>query len=423
MARNFPSWIDAYVKYAGVTEAPRRMAFWAGVSAVAGALRRHVWIDMKRFQWTPNFYIIFVAPPGIVAKSTSADIAMDLLKQVPGIKFGPDTVTWPALVTAFANAQESFMMDETWYPMSPLTLVSSEMGSLINPMDRQMVDLYITLWDGRKGYEKVTKMSGNDTISAPWINMLACTTPQWLADNMPAATIGGGFTSRCIFLYADSKERYIPFVDEMVDDNDEDTRDKLIQDLEHISVNLVGPYNITKEARDWYRPVYEEFWKNVHLRMDDSMMEGYAARKQTHLFKTALILSAAQRDEKVITLDDLQLASLMLDDVESTMGKVFSRIGKSDDSLAAEKFIQHVKKNGELSYEQAYRMVHAYFPDFRNFEGMVSGAVKSGYLILIQKSTGLFLRAKEETPSQPPTPLSREEAYQNELLERQMAGR
>ena len=105
------------------------------------------------------------------------------------------------------------------------------------------------------------------------------------------------------------------------------------------------------------------------------------------------------------------------------MGKVFSRIGKSDDSLAAEKFIQHVKKNGELSYEQAYRMVHAYFPDFRNFEGMVSGAVKSGYLILIQKSTGLFLRAKEETPSQPPTPLSREEAYQNELLERQMAGR
>ena len=166
----------------------------------------------------------------------------------------------------------------------------------------------------------------------------------------------------------------------MVDDNDEDTRDKLIQDLEHISVNLVGPYNITKEARDWYRPVYEEFWKNVHLRMDDSMMEGYAARKQTHLFKTALILSAAQRDEKVITLDDLQLASLMLDDVESTMGKVFSRIGKSDDSLAAEKFIQHVKKNGELSYEQAYRMVHAYFPDFRNFEGMVSGAVKSDYL-------------------------------------------
>lgn len=423
MTRNFSSWIDAYVKYAGVTEAPRRMAFWAGVSAVAGALRRHVWIDMKRFQWTPNFYIIFVAPPGIVAKSTSADIAMDLLKQVPGIKFGPDTVTWPALVTAFSNAQESFLMDETWYPMSPLTLVSSEMGSLINPMDRQMIDLYITLWDGRKGYEKVTKMSGNDTISAPWINMLACTTPQWLADNMPAATIGGGFTSRCIFLYSDAKERYIPFVDEMVDDNDEDTRLKLIQDLEHISVNLIGPYNITKEARDWYRPVYEEFWKNAHLRMDDSMMEGYAARKQTHLFKTALILSAAQRDEKVITLDDLQLASLMLDDVESTMSKVFSRIGRSDDSLAAEKFIQHVKKSGEISYEQAYRMVHAYFPDFRNFEGMVSGAVKSGYLILIQKSTGLFLRAKDDTPKPPPEKLSREEAYQNELLERQLAGR
>jgi hypothetical protein len=161
---------------------------------------------------------------------------MDLLKQVPGIKFGPDVVTWPALVSAFAASSESFIYEDEWHTMSPLTLVASEMGSLINPQDREMVNLYITLWDGRKTFEKVTKMSGNDTVEAPWINMLACTTPHWIADNMPAATIGGGFTSRCIFVYADTKERFIPFVDEMSDTADKHTRERLIKDLKKLRI-------------------------------------------------------------------------------------------------------------------------------------------------------------------------------------------
>ena len=55
--RNFPDWLSAYVKYAGVTEAPRRMHFWCGVSALAGVLRRRVWLDLKRYKIYPNFYV------------------------------------------------------------------------------------------------------------------------------------------------------------------------------------------------------------------------------------------------------------------------------------------------------------------------------------------------------------------------------
>ena len=106
MARNFRDWLEAFCDYAQYGEAPRRMYFWVGVSAVAGALRRKVWIDQAYFRWHPNFYIILVAPPGIVSKSTTASIAMRLLRRVPRIKFGPDVVTWQALVGAFAEATE-----------------------------------------------------------------------------------------------------------------------------------------------------------------------------------------------------------------------------------------------------------------------------------------------------------------------------
>lgn len=398
MARNFPDWLTAYVNYASVTEAPKRMHFWSGVGAVAGVLRRRVWIDMKRFQWTPSFYIIYVGPPGIVAKSTTIDIAADLLRQVPGVKFGPNAITWQALVTAFAGASESFEYNSEWHPMSPLTLVASELGSLLNLQDKDMVNLLIELWDGKKKYEKITKMSGNDTIEAPWINLQAGTTPHWIADNMPQAMIGGGLSSRCIFVYGDTKAKYVAYVDEVVSQDDAQLRLQLIQDLEQIAM-LCGPFVIDKRARAWGRDWYERFWKDAASRMDDQMLEGYAARKQTHLHKTAMILSASRSSSLVITEEDLQLANAMLLDIENDMHFVFSRIGRTEDSMQAERFIDFVRRKGSIPYADAYKMIHIYFPDFRDFEGILSGAIQSGQLRIVATVAGMVLEAVTVDPN------------------------
>jgi hypothetical protein len=391
VSRNYDDLFPAFLEYASVVESPRLMHFWAFVGAVAGCLRRKVWIDMKRFCWTPNFFIIFVAPPGIVSKSTTADISMDLLRQVPGIKFGPDVVTWPALVSAFAAAGESFQFGEDWHPMSPITLVASELGNLINPQDRDMVNLYINLWDGRKALEKVTKMSGNDTVEAPWINMLGCTTPHWIADNMPPAVVGGGFTSRCVFVYADKKEKLVAYVDEMARPDDAALRSSIIHDLEHIAVNLCGPYTLTAEARAWGREWYERLWAARSGGLDDDRLDGYVARKQTHMHKLAMVMAAAKRDELVIEAEDLQLADLMLVSTEKDLDKVFSRIGRSEDSLQTERFIAYVKKKGTCDYSEAYQNIHTYFSDFRDFEGILTGAIRAGLITMFQGGNGAVM--------------------------------
>ncbi|HKU52713.1 MAG TPA: hypothetical protein VJQ25_09630, partial [Nitrospira sp.] len=122
------------------------MYFWVGASTVAGALRRRVWIDQSYFRWYANMYVVLVAPPGIVSKSTTAGLGMRLLRQVPGIRFGPDVVTWQALVTAFAEAGEAFEFGGEYLTMSPITIESSEFGNLLNPSDKDMVDLLVSLW-------------------------------------------------------------------------------------------------------------------------------------------------------------------------------------------------------------------------------------------------------------------------------------
>lgn len=333
---------------------------------------------MKRFRWHPSFYIVFVAPPGIVSKTTTMDLGMDLVKQVPGVKFGPDVVTWQALVTAFAAAQEDFQHGEDWVPMSPLTLASGEFGNLLNPQDRDMVNLFITLWDGRSSFEKVTKGSGTDIVSAPWINMVACTTPHWIADNMPAATVGGGFTSRCVFVYADKKENFVALPDEHSRPDHTEFAGRLAADLEHISVNLVGGYTIPEDARVWIRAWYEKLWTAEAPARSDEQLNGYLARKQTHMMKLALILAVSRGDEQVITLVDFMLADKMLEATEPNLDKVFSRIGRTEESLQAERFVAYVKRSGAVPYQTAYRFVYTHFPDLRDFEGMLEGSIRSG---------------------------------------------
>jgi hypothetical protein len=383
MARNHKDWINAYIEYASFSEAPKRMHFWTGVSTIAGALRRRVWLDMAYFKWCANFYIVIVAPPGIVSKSTTVAIGIDLLRKVPGINFGPQVVTWPALVTAFAQANESFQWGDEYHSQCALTLESSEFGNLVNPQDREMIDLLVTLWDSKQGgFKKMTKGSGSDEIENPWINLIACTTPAWIAGNFPEYIIGGGFTSRCLFVYTEEKEKYIAYPNLHVPKDLEKQKLALIQDLEHIAVNLVGNYSLTPEAIEWGTQWYEYHYKNKPEGLGDDRFGGYIARKQTHIHKLAIVLAASQRDELTITADDLALANTMVTDLEKDMPMVFSKIGRTEESIQAERFIKFIQQHGEVPYAIAYKYIHTHFPSAKDFDNILAGAIKAGYIEL-----------------------------------------
>jgi hypothetical protein len=386
MARINDDWIQGFLDYSAYGEAPKHMYFWSGVAAIAGALRRKVWIDQSYFRWYANFYICLVAPPGIVSKSTTAGTALGLLRQVPGIKFGPDVVTWPALVSAFAESTEGFEYGGATHVMSALTLESSEFGNLLNPQDKQMVDLLVSLWDGKQGnFEKATKHSGNDTVENPWINLIACTTPAWIAGNFPEYMIGGGFTSRTIFVYADAKQKYVAYPGLCVPPDLDKLEASLVADLTHIST-LAGEFKLTRSAIEWGEAWYKQHYTVRAANLDPDRFGGYIARKQTHVHKLAMILSAAQNDSLLITPEHLMTANQMITDLEPDMQFVFSKIGRSDASIHAERLVAFVEARGEVGYQEAYRYVHSHFSSFRDFEDVLSGLVRSGFILMTSKN-------------------------------------
>ena len=400
MTRHHSDWLTAFMDYASYGEAPRHMYFWAGVSAVAGCLRRKVWIDQAYFKWYPNFYIVFVAPPGIVSKSTTAGVSMNLLRQVPDIKFGPDVVTWPALVSGFAKAAEGFEYNGDLLTMSAMTLESSEFGNLLNPQDKDMVDLLVSLWDGKQGaFKKETKNSGNDAIENPWINLIACTTPSWIAGNFPEYMIGGGFTSRCIFVYADKKEKYVAYPGLSVPKHLDSLANDLVEDLGHIARTLVGEYRLTPQAIEWGEDWYHRHYTVRSINLEDDRFGGYIARKQTHIHKLAMVLAASSSDSMWLTDEHLQIADQMVTDLEPDMQYVFEKIGKSDLSLYTERLVSYVQARGRIPYHEAYAYVHGHFPSMREFEDVVAGCVKARLLRLEQEGSAIYLSPASVLPS------------------------
>lgn len=391
MSRHHSDWLSAFLDYSSFGEAPRHFYFWTGVSTIAGALRRKVWIDQAYFRWYPNFYIILVAPPGIISKSTTAGIGMQLLRQVPDIAFGPDVVTWQALVSAFADSTCGFEYNKETHVMSALTLESSEFGNLLDPTDTQMIDLLVSLWDGKAGtFEKKTKSSGDDKVENPWINLLACTTPSWIAGNFPEYMIGGGFTSRCLFVYGESKAKYVAYPGRHVPKDLPDRARKLIDDLIGIS-KLAGEYTLHPEALEWGEAWYRKHYSQRPVNLDDERFGGYIARKQTHIHKLAMVLAASQSDDLTITAPVLELANTMVTDLEPDMARVFSKIGKSDTSNYVDKIVGYVKRVKRCPYAEVYRYVHMHFPSMRDFEDVMAGCVKAGFLRLTQEGTDLIV--------------------------------
>lgn len=389
MKRRLSNWLNTYLEYTRTSEAPDKFHFWTGISVVAGALRRKIWIDMGHFQWTPNFYIVFVAPPGIVSKTTTANIGMNLLREIPEVAFGPESVTWQSLVNSLASSTQTFPYDGMLWPMSPVTIVSGEFGTFLDPSDREMVDILVSLWDGQVGtFHKATKTQGNDAIENPWVNILACTTPAWIAGNFPDYLIGGGFTSRTIFVYAEQKRQYVAYPGLHMDPEDKQRKLDLIHDLEIIASDLIGEYELTPDARAWGEQWYERLYTDRPVHLDNDRFAGYLARKQTHLHKLALVLTAMTSDEPAVTKDTLIQADGILKGVESDMPLVFAQIGRNPLSLIMDEMASYIDSIGIISSELLYRKFYTRLGS-RDYLEAIEGLVRMGRVKQLTKATGV----------------------------------
>jgi len=332
MKKRSVNWIQEYVAQQQNSEAPDEFHLWTAVSTIAGALGRKVWFDMGNHIVVPNFYIVFVSPPGVVQKSTTLGAGKSLLKKLddPPIHFGPDTVTWQAITDTLIDAADT---EEIMNPngvvdyitMSSLHLAVSELGTFFQENDSDKINLMTHLWDAPPDYTKRTRMDGNIIINNPCINFIAGCTPAWITDNLPSYFIGGGLSSRMIFIFADKKARRLAYPAKQK----ETQRQKvLVDELRKIN-NMRGVFTMDADARAYGVEFYNTVCDMLDSEAMDPRYKSFISRLQTHYHKTAMIVSASTREDMVIDMHCVETAHMLTMSAFTKLQQVYSLIGQT----------------------------------------------------------------------------------------------
>lgn len=403
--RAYLSWLKAYVNHTRYSESPDAFHLWTGVSVIAGALRRRVWIDQRHFQWTPNFYIVLVGPPGVAAKSTTMRAGLSLLERVEGIYFGPQSMTWQALTEALSKAKETVEFPDNHPPevMSCLTVAASELGTFLRPEDDELVEVLIAMWDGQKEvWRRSTRTQGDTTVENPWLNVIACTTPAWLRANFPDVMIGGGLTSRIMFIYADRKRQLVAYPADLITSSEfQKEANYLIHDLQQIA-EMKGEMRLTPDAKKWGNNWYEQHWTMATSNhLSSERYAGYFARKQTHLHKLAMVVSASRSNDLWITLEDVVMANALVSSIERDMERVFTSIGVNQQAQRSGEVLRFIEAVGKIDYQDLWRKC---FPIMgpKEFADSIAAITQAGYARVEKTSDGRnFLVANKRPASAP----------------------
>lgn len=356
--RRLDNWLDAYLTFNENSEPPTIYHKWVAVSIVAAVLRRKVHLPWGPLTFYPNFYIVLVGPPGRCRKGTSMKPGYNLLREL-GIKMAAESITREALIRELKDASDS-NIDPTSGSIdlhSSLTIYSPELTVFLGYNNHQLMSDLTDWFDCGDRWTYRTKNMGTDDISGVFVNLIGATTPDLIQSTLPLDAIGGGLTSRMIFVYADKKSKTvaIPFVSMEV----QTIRQHLLHDLEQISM-MQGPFRVTKQfTEDW-----TAWYTNAdnHQIFNDGRLAAYEERRPTHILKLCMIMSV-MRDksmQKVITSEDLQNAVALLEETEIQMRQTFGGVGKASNVGVMSKMLTML---GEAKMLTRSQLINAFCHD------------------------------------------------------------
>lgn len=313
--------------------------------------------------------------------------AEDMLTEL-GIKIASTSITREALIHQLKTSSDtSFHPDGKGMSLhSSLTIFSKELTVFLGYNNQQLMADLTDFYDCAGRWEYRTKNMGTDDITGVWVNLIGATTPDLLQSTLPRDAIGGGLTSRIIFVYENKKDHTEPFP---VQSKEEVELGKILRaDLERISL-LQGEFTVTERFIEtwieWYTTI-----DNSPPPFDDHRFAGYFERRPTHMYKLCMIFNAARSDGMKIDVQDFDGALDLLTRTEKMMPYTFSGLGKSPHSDTLNRVLQVVGHKKRVSVEELQGMFWA-DADKRTLQGVVETIVSMGYARLLYEGSESYL--------------------------------
>jgi hypothetical protein len=362
---------------------PEVYKLWTAVSALAGAVQHKVWHtnDGSMFEY-PNLYILLVGEVNS-GKSTAARHAVAMLQNVKGFKKAPAKLTEASLIDELIDAgrENSFTFCGLTYRNGSIYIYASEASKTFQGMGRDnrivntITDYYNTMdhnfWSQKPFDAKRTKSHGLQEIHNPCVNILACSTVDWLMNRvLTEDDIKGGTGSRFIFAANDSPMRHRKAeLDRKGERNA--LFGQLVADLREIS-ELSGNMIASEEFREQHFAYKLEHEKLLSkLRETDEIMFFCLHRKASTLVLRLAMLLALDEGDCVINdrTEALQLRHItkaweMLTRLEQKLPDVLAEYGVSEDTAPTHKVLSHIRRNKLTEFSRQY-LIETFERNFR----------------------------------------------------------
>ena len=329
LSRKLPDWIDGFLLYTDNTEPPLSFRKWTAISCIASALQRKCSLDWgTALTFYPNLYIVLVGPSA-TGKGTAMNPGLELIEEIPSIRLSSQATSLQALIRHLkdTNLTDIDMRDPKQSIFhSSLTIFSKEFTVFLGYHNKELMAALCDWYDCDRRWTYDTIKRDKEEIVGVWVNLLAGTTPDLIQSSLPVESIGGGLTSRIIFVYEEKKGKLVTVP--VQSQKEKELFHFLLHDLEKISL-LSGKYQYTEGFLDLWTDWCVIAEDNPPFY--DSKFDGYIGRRRNHLMKLSMVFSASHgQHDMTLTRDDLEEAVKTLEEVEVKMGLVFKGVGKSD---------------------------------------------------------------------------------------------
>lgn len=277
------------------------------------------------------------------------------------MKIASESITREALIRKMKNSTANFIDPQTKlvHYHSSYTIFSEELSVFLGQSNVKFLADLTDWYDCKDKWTYETKNSGGEeTINGICLNLLGATAADWLVSILPQEAIGGGFTSRVIFVVEENKRKTIP-------EHTPTKRELLLQkalkeDLEHI-VNLAGQFVFSPDARETYISWYseqEQLAGRGIFPINDPRFSGYCDRRATHVRKLSMLFSSSRGNDMMIQTDDFERALNVLRAAEVKMPRVFAGLGTARFAAVTEKIIQFLMSRKEVTRSELMVTFH-----------------------------------------------------------------
>jgi len=331
-------------------------------------------------------YIVLVGPSGECRKGTAMGDGENLLIDL-GIKTASTSITRQALIQELKTSSDtSITPSGSVATHASLTIYSKELTVFLGYNNLELMADLTDWYDCAPQWRYKTKNMGTDDITGVWVNLIGATTPDLLQSTLPRDAIGGGLTSRIVFVYENKKDHTEPFPIQTKEEIE--LGEKLRRDLEDISM-LQGTFTVT--------PEFIETWIKWYMKLDsspppfdDRRFSGYFARRPTHMYKLCMIFSVSRTSSMCIDVEDFNRALDLLTRTERMMPYTFSGLGKSPHSDTLGRILSIVGRRKKISTAELQGMFWE-DADKRTLQGVIETIILMKYANVSYEGSDVYL--------------------------------